>query len=164
MTGRRRCRAVGRRGSAAGGFSLIEVLIALVVLAVGLLGLALLQTMNLRYTVSSQQRTQAVTLAGQMLDTIRLNRSELSAYSVAAEDFASVTVPVAGCTRVSQATPAANLARWKCEVKEILGASATAAVDVTNAPRVKVTVSWDDSLINDVSTDGPGKVVMETVL
>ena len=47
----------GRRSSV-GGFSLLEVLIALVVLGFGLLGYALLQTMNLRFTQSANQRTQ----------------------------------------------------------------------------------------------------------
>ena len=39
-----------RRAGRQSGFSMIEVLIALLVLAFGLLGLAFMQTLNLRYT------------------------------------------------------------------------------------------------------------------
>ena len=57
-----------------GGFTLIEVMIAILVLAVGLLGFALLQTMNVRFTQSANYRSQATNLAYEMLDQIRLNR------------------------------------------------------------------------------------------
>ena len=67
-----------RRAGRQSGFSMIEVLIALLVLAFGLLGLAFMQTLNLRYTKSAQQRTQAVNLASELLDTMRANRSQLS--------------------------------------------------------------------------------------
>ena len=53
--------AFARRHSV--GFTLIEVMIAILVLGVGLLGFALLQTMSVRFTKSAQQRTVATTLA-----------------------------------------------------------------------------------------------------
>ena len=56
------------------GFSLIEVLIALLVLAFGLLGFALLQTMNVRFVQSANYRTQATNLSYELLDQIRINR------------------------------------------------------------------------------------------
>ena len=63
-----------RFGAHAAGFSMIEVLIALLVLAFGLLGFALLQTLNLRYTQSANTRTQATNLAYDLLDQMRSNR------------------------------------------------------------------------------------------
>lgn len=56
------------------GFTLLEVLIAVVVLAVGLLGLAKLQTTGLRQAHSSNLRTQATLLAYDITDRIRTNR------------------------------------------------------------------------------------------
>ena len=80
------------------GFSMIEVLIALVVLAVGLLGLALLQTTNLRFTKSANQRTQAVNLATEMLDMIRANHSEAAAYAaIDPASFAGVSATARRC-------------------------------------------------------------------
>lgn len=55
------------------GFSLLEVMIALLVLAVGLLGLAALQNMGLRLNHQSYERTQATILIGDMIDRMRAN-------------------------------------------------------------------------------------------
>lgn len=55
------------------GFSLLEVLIALLVLAVGLLGLAALQNMGLRFNHQSYERTQATILIEDMIDRMRAN-------------------------------------------------------------------------------------------
>lgn len=57
------------------GFNLIEVLVALVVLAIGLLGLASLQASSLKFNHSAYMRTQAINLAYDMSDRIRANRS-----------------------------------------------------------------------------------------
>lgn len=51
------------RARQSGGFTLLEVLIAIIVLAFGLLGFALLQTMNVRFVQSANYRTQATNLA-----------------------------------------------------------------------------------------------------
>ena len=56
------------------GVSLIEVLIAVLVLSIGLLGVAALQAQALRNNQSSFQRTQAVMLSYFMLDAMRANR------------------------------------------------------------------------------------------
>lgn len=61
------------------GFSLLEILIALVILSIGLLGLAALQTMSLRMGHDSYQRTQATMLAYDMVDRIRANPAGLAA-------------------------------------------------------------------------------------
>ena len=57
------------------GFSMIEVLIALLILAGGLLGFALLQTMSIRFAQSANYRTHATNLAYGLLDQIRANRT-----------------------------------------------------------------------------------------
>jgi len=55
------------------GFTLIEVLIAVVVLSIGLLGLAGLQTTGLHSNHSANLRTQATLLAYDMTDRMRTN-------------------------------------------------------------------------------------------
>lgn len=145
-----------------GGFSMIEVLIALVVLAIGLLGLALLQTMNLRYTKNAQQRTLAVNLASELLDTMRANRSEIEAYAMVRTDFDAVIPPTDGCDSIPTLTSANNVARWQCEVKEALGPEAWAVVDVDAAPEVEVTINWDVSSMPAIG--GDGEVILGTTL
>jgi type IV pilus assembly protein PilV len=56
------------------GFSLIEVLVALVVLSVGLLGLAALQSTAAQFNASAYSASQATILAYDMADRIRANR------------------------------------------------------------------------------------------
>jgi type IV pilus assembly protein PilV len=60
------------RGQA--GLSLIEVLIALLIVTVGLLGMAGLQAMSLKNNSSAYHRTQANALAYDILDAMRSNR------------------------------------------------------------------------------------------
>lgn len=62
-----------RTGLRQRGFNLIEVLIALVVLSLGLLGLAALQNMGLRLGNESYQRSQATLLIYEMIDRMRAN-------------------------------------------------------------------------------------------
>lgn len=57
------------------GFTLVEILIALVVLSIGLLGLAALQLMSLRSNHGSAMRSQATFLAYDIVDRMRANRS-----------------------------------------------------------------------------------------
>src|SRR5262249_35342404 len=56
------------------GFSLIEVLVALVILSVGLLGIAAMVSESLKSKDSSYYHTQALNLANAMLDRMRANR------------------------------------------------------------------------------------------
>lgn len=129
---------------AAGGFTLIDVLIALAVLAVGLLGVALMQTLNLRYTRSADQRSKAINLAGEMLDMIRANRSQVGAYTAITPASFTGTA-LGGCTPPNNLNASDNIDRWKCEVREELGEDATAAVTIPAAGRVQVTVTWGDA-------------------
>jgi len=145
------------------GFSLIEVLIALVVLAVGLLGLALLQTTNLRYTQSAQQRTMAVNLASELLDTIRINRSQIHSYAMNEGSFADVTPAAAGCETFEVLSNANNVKRWQCEVREALGPDAYAEVNVVGAPSVVVKIVWGEANMAEVGT-ADGKVAGEIEL
>jgi type IV pilus modification protein PilV len=56
------------------GFNLVEVLVALLVLAVGLLGMAALQNFSLASTQQSYQRTQATVVIQDIVEKMRANR------------------------------------------------------------------------------------------
>lgn len=143
----RRSRGRARR---AGGFTLIEVLIALAILAFGLLGVALMQTLNLRYTQAADQRSKAVNLANELTDMVRANRTQMGAYTaITAASFSGVDAQ-AGCDAPNSVSTADNIARWRCEVREQLGPAATADVTIPAAGQLVVAVRWDEL----VSTTG----------
>ena len=63
------------------GFTLVEAVVALVVLAVGMLGIAGLYIEGLRSSHSALARTTAVNLAADMADRIRANSAATVAYA-----------------------------------------------------------------------------------
>jgi type IV pilus assembly protein PilV len=126
------------------GFSMIEVLIALVLLAVGLLGYALLQTMSLRFTQSANLRTQATTLAYDLLDQMRANRFAAGWYSTASFNAGEIDTTAATCNPATGAvTVQAKVQRWQCQVVRTLGPTARAQVAMNNG-NVNVQISWND--------------------
>lgn len=63
------------------GVGMIEVMVAVLVLAIGVLGVAALQAITLKNSGSSASRTQAAVQIYSMMDIIRADRSNLSAYN-----------------------------------------------------------------------------------
>lgn len=63
------------------GFTLVEILVALIVLSIGMLGIAALYLETLRANRSAMVRTQAVALASDLADRIRANRVPAGTYS-----------------------------------------------------------------------------------
>lgn len=152
-----------------GGFSLIEVMIALLVLGFGLLGLALLQTMNLRYTQSANQRTQAVNLATELIDMMRSNRSELNNYALSHRKLDTYTVDPDGCQMQDALGSTANMTRWLCQARDALGPEGEVEVqaDATTG-NVSVWLKWDESNLeqstNNVALADSGEIELETEL
>ena len=69
--------------SKAKGFTLVEVMVAVLVLAIGLLGLAHLQITSLKNNQSAQSRTIATVMAADILDKMRANQTAAQAGSYA---------------------------------------------------------------------------------
>lgn len=65
-------RALGAKASR--GFTMVEILVALLVLSIGLLGVAALQLTSLRSNHAAAMRSQATFLAYDIIDRMRANR------------------------------------------------------------------------------------------
>ncbi len=92
------------------GLSLIEVLISLVVLSVGLLGIAGMQATGLRNNHAAYTKTQASALAVDMADRIRANPNGADFY---AEFDTKTTIPTdPGCITDDAGCTAAQLANY----------------------------------------------------
>lgn len=141
MAGRacRKAPRLGRRNAA--GFSLLEVMIAVFVLGVGLLGFALMQTMNVRFAQSANHRTQATNLTYELLDQMRVNRILASAY---VGDYEATTSDAACVPPTGDNLGAASYRSvWECRLGKALGAGASATVSMTG-DQVDVSVLWGD--------------------
>ncbi|SDU20481.1 type IV pilus modification protein PilV [Halopseudomonas salegens] len=71
------------------GVSLLEVLVAVLVLAIGVLGAAVLQLNALRYNASAGHTTQSTFIAYDMLDRMRANAENLSSYATTVDSCPS---------------------------------------------------------------------------
>ena len=104
------------------GFSLLEVLIALLVLSVGLLGIAGLQTVSLRFNHQSYERTQATLLISEMIEKITANpvATRAGAFNNIPSTDMSGTFVYGSCPGSCTATQLANydLFRWKRSLED----------------------------------------------
>ncbi|MEM6640271.1 MAG: type IV pilus modification protein PilV [Pseudomonadota bacterium] len=85
--------ATARAPARQGGFSLIETLVAMVILATGMLGIAALYVESLRAGYSANSRTLAVNLAADMADRIRANRAGRQFYAVGTGNAGGMPTP-----------------------------------------------------------------------
>jgi len=74
------------------GFTLIEVLVTIVVVSIGLLGLAGLQIDSLRANMNSETRSKATLLANDIVERMRANLSGVNANA-----YSNITVNAAQC-------------------------------------------------------------------
>ena len=145
------------------GFTLIEIMITVLILGIGLLGLAGLQTKGLQYDHVAFMRSQAAIQADDIVDRMRANiiEAQASTYDVA---FNSSPGSAADCaaTACDGATMGAyDLTVWKLNLAEILpggdGEITTVPSVNGNAPAVDatITVHWDEARTGATGTDCP---------
>ncbi len=119
------------------GTSLIEALVAIVVLSLGLLGLAGLQLNALKLSHGAHLRAQAAQLAYDVLDRMRADRDDARAgkYNLSLESDAPTGVSLAD-TQVAQ---------WLNTVAEVLP-SGDASINLPlNSQTVSVLIIWDET-------------------
>lgn len=120
------------------GVSLIEVLISVLVMGVGLLGIAAMQATALRNSQSALERSQAVIQSYTILDAMRAN---VVAARAGAYDMGMTCAPPGGAT-----LPDTDRANWINAMQGAagMGASACGAIDCDDTT-CTVTVQWDDT-------------------
>lgn len=119
------------------GFTLLEVLVTIIVLSIGLLGLAGLMATSLRNTHSAYQRTQAAWLAYDVIDRMRANSKD-----ALANDY-DITLGTA--TSSSSGLAAADINDWKTTLANALPAGDGSVTTFSATRRVIVVVQWDDT-------------------
>jgi len=114
------------------GFTLVEVLAALVVLCVGLLGFASLVVAGLRENRRAMEHTIATGLLADMADHIRANRAAAPSYALDAGT--PLDPPGVACGASGECTPAMlaalDLYRWQRDAIDNLPGAGTSIVVV----------------------------------
>ena len=134
------------------GFTLIEVMIALVIFSVGLIGLAGMQAVSVQDNTRSYARVQANFLAYDILDRMRANSDQAityGSYTIALGANPNATLCNGTAATCSPAQLAASdLTEWKNTLALTLPAgdgSVTHTGSSLTDPFV-ITVSWKDDL------------------
>lgn len=125
------------------GFSLIEALVSLIVISVGMIGIAALYGQGLGASRTALYRTQAVNLVADMADRIRANRAATTAYEGGAADRNCDAGDDKNCTPAEMA--AHDLWQWTTQVgAQLPGGVGSVAVDTTTPPTYTISVTWQE--------------------
>lgn len=166
------------------GFTIIEVLVSLVVLGMGLLGIAKLMLFASHSNDSAYLRSQATELAYEILDSMRANRAAAVAHSYDTALGANPTAPATCLETVCSSTAMAayDVYVWKQRLSVastplagLLPGGEGSVVTTTTATTPSVTtativVQWDDQVAQSsfagapVGTVVPMQVTLETIL
>lgn len=131
------------------GSSLLEVLVTVFITAIGLIGLAILQSIGLKASYDSYARTQGTFLAADLADRVRAN-PDAAAYTLAAG--ATATQQLCFATSVECSVNEIrdfDLYHWQLTAQDVLP-EATTSVTFDNVSNLyTVTLSWEDRIEND---------------
>jgi type IV pilus assembly protein PilV len=132
------------------GFTLVEALVTLLVLSIGLLGVAVLQLTSLRANHSASMRSQATLLAYEVVDRMRANRNR-----ALAGDYDIDLGDTPGTGTVAED----DLDMWKTNLATLPEGDGAIERDVVDGQTIFiVTVQWDDSR----GAEAPLAFTMET--
>lgn len=141
------------------GFSLIEVLIALVILSIGMMGVGALFVTSLRDSGSAILRTRAINFAEDMADRIRANSAAGASYvatavatgsnSPACADSSAGGTFVAASSCTSAELAAYDIYTWKTALKDSgvglpAGNGTIQRSTATTPPTYTITVTWTE--------------------
>ena len=138
------------------GSSLLEVLVAMLILAVGLLGIAGMQASSMRNVHSGYLRSQATLLSYDVFERMRANRANLAAYAVA---MGTGTGDGLGNTCGTETDPTNDIAEWKDCLAYLLP-NGDGAVTVSGNV-VTVRIIWTERQANEAGSATEGNYKME---
>ena len=138
------------------GFGLFEILITIVIVAIGLLGLAAMQATGLKNNQSAYRSSQATFLAYDIADRMRTNTSAISSYLMGPDEATEKGV-TGGCYSTTGCTAAQLAANDLNEWNAALNADLPGAVGsiVLAGDVYTISVRWDDNLDGTVNSDDP---------
>jgi len=125
------------------GFGMVEVLVSLIILMIGLLGLAGLMIQGQRSEMESYQRVQALTLLQDMVARINVNRNAAGCYAFTPDTIPNPATSTTYLGTGSTYTPVCNLASATAQQQ------AQAVADMT---------AWNSLLLGAAEKSGANSV------
>jgi type IV pilus assembly protein PilV len=135
------------------GFGLIEVLISLLIVSIGLLGIAALQAPAVRNVGSSMERSQAVIQTYSYMDFLRANRAQAV--------ISSLDLPMT-CDPENLAGSLVEQRKWVTQLHDTVGPQSCGQVECLGGGKCTITVQWDDSRAK--GGQATQQLVTETIL
>jgi len=141
------------------GFTLIEAMVAVMILSVGMIGLAYLQATGMRLNTTSYTRTQAAVLAGDLMDRMR-SHGIVAASTI--QDY-----QITDNTDTSQCNPLASnidneLLCWASDIQRSLP-QADVTVDYDSG-WVTIEMAWLEPVLRDETPNDPSDDTQEQKL
>jgi len=139
------------------GFSMLEILITLVIVAIALLGTAGLQVYAMRVNQSGQFRTQAVFLASDLGERMEANKVAATAgnYALATTNAPSVAATDCSVSACDSGTLAAyDISQWETDIANLLPQASWTVTQTTagNPSTYDIVISWVDRSSNKGSS------------
>lgn len=148
------------------GFTLIEVLISLVILAVGLLGMAALQTESLKFNNAALTDSQAQFLLNDMVERIRANSGNNTYVMTYTDNLDTVTVNCAAALANCGSNEMAlwDMTQWRNNVAATLPQGETQILFNTLGRVYVLSVRYDWTQLGETTgvTDGKRTVTITT--
>jgi type IV pilus assembly protein PilV len=148
------------------GFTLVEGMLASVILAVGLLGMAAMQGMALVKNVDANELTRITTVASDLLERIQFNRRNAVAYNGINTSIATT------CTAITAAQARGDCLMWLSMVNQTQLESIRGTVTVSNVIQptalgqrnVTVTLTWVGSMKSGSTQKRSRSLVFDRVI
>lgn len=143
------------------GFTLLEVMIALLIFSIGLLGLAGLQGSSLQNNKTADLRSIAIIAAHDMAERIRANQRDFTGdYDAITVPAGAVPVPAPNCITSASCTSSANIAawdnyEWQTSLRASLPSGRGKVTRVGTAP-IQIVVMWDEARTGALGTNCSG--------
>ena len=137
------------------GFGLLEVLVTVLILSIGLLGLASMQLKSMQQSSDSYHRSQATLLAYDITERIRANIDQIAAYqdadtsNIQLGENATTACKTAACSTSNLAD--FDLANWKTDVESLLPSGK--ALISNDGLQYTITIMWDENRAGGTACD-----------
>lgn len=132
-----------RHRNPSSGSSLLEVLVTIVIMTIGLLGLAKLQVSNLRNQQNALYRAEATFLANDILDSMRILNSNVASNNSARDKGLHYVVDTGSTTAAGPSAVAiADVTGWKARIAQALPAGDGSIA--VNGRIATIRIEWND--------------------